>query len=345
MVGVSRLQFAAATRRMARVIRQLGWVAGTGFAATGLAVLLALWAAVNHWQSESVKATEPALHLLHPPPVSGTASGNSSKQDPTLALPSPDQYVDDIAKFLRIAAGAGIAVGSVTYSQESDAAIGVEYKQLEFRTTEDYSRFKKFLALLLDAFPHGTVKDLAIDHPAAASPPQYKLRFVLAYRSGTKIEPKQSKVRVGEEELVPTRLFPEVLRDPVAPINLLAAQELAEPPKPPADEKPRIRRTQPRKATPPVAVAPPPAPAVEQIAAPVTPKKAPPLPFVVTGQLQGSAIAGGKQVVFLAQGAEIYAVRVGDSLGADYRVEAIADGHIEFTYLPLGQKQRLTLGK
>jgi hypothetical protein len=343
MVGVSRLQFASPTR-MARVIRQLGWVASIGFASAGLAAILALWAAVNHWQTASVNEIKPTLNLLHPPLVSGQASGSTSKQNPTLALPSPDQYVDDIAKFLRIAAGAGIAVGSVTYSQESDAAIGVEYKQLEFRTTEDYSRFKKFLALLLDAFPHGTVKDLAIDHPAAASPPQYKLRFVLAYRSGTKIEPKQSKIRVGEEEFVPTRLFPEVLRDPVAPINLLAALELAEPPKPLVVEKPRIRRTQASRATPPVAVAPPPAPAVEQGAAPVTPK-APPLPFVVTGQLQGSAIAGGKQVVFLTQGAEVYAVRVGDALGADYRVEAIAAGHIEFTYLPLGQKQRLSLEK
>jgi hypothetical protein len=99
---------------------------------------------------------------------------------------------------------------------------------------------------------------------------------------------------------------------------------------------------QPKDAPPP----PPPRKAVKQVPAPPPPAPAPvapPLPFVVIGSLVGADIAGGQRVAFLQQQDQLLVVRAGESLGANYRVESISAQSIEFTYLPLKQRQSLPL--
>jgi hypothetical protein len=65
---------------------------------------------------------------------------------------------------------------------------------------------------------------------------------------------------------------------------------------------------------------------------------APPLPFRYIGKL----LDEGRLAVFLQRGGESFSVAAGDTIG-EYRVDAITDAAITFTYLPLKTKQTLPL--
>lgn len=67
--------------------------------------------------------------------------------------------------------------------------------------------------------------------------------------------------------------------------------------------------------------------------------EAPPLPFAYLGRM----IEDGKLAVFLSRGAESYSVKPGDTIGGEYRVDAVTEKEVTFTYLPLKTKQRLPL--
>jgi hypothetical protein len=78
-------------------------------------------------------------------------------------------------------------------------------------------------------------------------------------------------------------------------------------------------------------------PAQQARARPAKPE-APPLPF----RYLGKWLEGDKLAVFLANGNESFTVSAGDRLG-DYRIDAISEAEIRFTYLPLKTKQTLPL--
>lgn len=85
---------------------------------------------------------------------------------------------------------------------------------------------------------------------------------------------------------------------------------------------------QPMSFTPP---APPPAPRAAGEPA------APPLPFRYVGAIE----EGGERAVILTDGDAVHIVRARERVGERYRVERISATEIEFTYLPLMQRQRL----
>lgn len=62
---------------------------------------------------------------------------------------------------------------------------------------------------------------------------------------------------------------------------------------------------------------------------------APPLPFVYVGEIQDAA---GRAVI-LTEGDEVHIVRARQRIGELYRVERITATEVEFTYLPLMQRQ------
>ena len=66
--------------------------------------------------------------------------------------------------------------------------------------------------------------------------------------------------------------------------------------------------------------------------------EAPALPFRYLGKL----IEDGKLSVFLANGAESVTAVAGQRIG-DYRVDAVTENEVRFTYLPLKTKQSLPL--
>jgi hypothetical protein len=65
---------------------------------------------------------------------------------------------------------------------------------------------------------------------------------------------------------------------------------------------------------------------------------APPLPFKYFGKLTEN----GKTEVFVMRGDDVLTVAPGEKLG-EYRVDAVSDASISFTYLPLKTKQTLGL--
>ena len=68
---------------------------------------------------------------------------------------------------------------------------------------------------------------------------------------------------------------------------------------------------------------------------------APPLPFVYMGKMQAAA---EQWSFFLVKGDIVYAVREGDIIDKNYRVEGVSGGQLTFTYLPLKQKQFIYIG-
>lgn len=86
-----------------------------------------------------------------------------------------------------------------------------------------------------------------------------------------------------------------------------------------------------------------PVPALALPPAPPAPPTAPPLPFVAVGSIQGTQVTNGQPVAFIRQQEQLILVRAGDSIGQNYKVESISAQAIEFTYLPLMQRQTLAL--
>lgn len=128
-----------------------------------------------------------------------------------------------------------------------------------------------------------------------------------------------------------SRLDAHVVRNPFAPLNLATGPATPAPPQAPA---PKPEKKKP--APPP----PPPPPPVNPV--PVVPT-APPLPFVVMGSIRGAGIADGKPIVFLNEKGATLTVSAGDEIRGTYKVEQISATAIEFTYLPLNQRQSLPL--
>ncbi len=87
-----------------------------------------------------------------------------------------------------------------------------------------------------------------------------------------------------------------------------------------------------------VKVAPPP-PAQPVQPPPPPPPEAPPLPFTFIGRLTEH----GRTVVYLNLQDRIASGGVGDTIDRRYRIEAIDDRAITFTYLPLDIRQQLAL--
>ena len=84
---------------------------------------------------------------------------------------------------------------------------------------------------------------------------------------------------------------------------------------------------------------PPPPPPPAKPAPPAKPT-APPLPFTYLGRYQDSPAV----IIMLVKGDRIYTVSEGDVIENTYRVEHVAAGVVELTYLPLNVKQSLSTG-
>lgn len=83
---------------------------------------------------------------------------------------------------------------------------------------------------------------------------------------------------------------------------------------------------------------PPPRPQSKPVSPP--PPTAPPMPFSFMGRYE----EGGGRIILLVRGDRIYAVSEGDVIDNTYRVERLAGGQLELTYLPLDIKQTISAG-
>jgi len=75
-------------------------------------------------------------------------------------------------------------------------------------------------------------------------------------------------------------------------------------------------------------------------AAAADPNAPPPLPF----QFLGRFVDEGKAAYFLQAGERNVVARPGDLLEERYRFDGVVQGALQFTYLPLNQKQTLAVG-
>lgn len=96
-----------------------------------------------------------------------------------------------------------------------------------------------------------------------------------------------------------------------------------------------------RNLAPPPPPPPPPAAHATVRSDPLPPQK-PVVPALPFGWL-GRVAVGGKDMVAVSRNNEPLLLAVGDSVENTYRLEEIGDEAVVFIYLPLGQKQRLTI--
>lgn len=86
---------------------------------------------------------------------------------------------------------------------------------------------------------------------------------------------------------------------------------------------------------------PPPKPVISEAPPSPPPRPAPPpLPFSYFGRYADS----DRQVVILVKGDQLYTVSEGDTIDKIYRVERVAAGMVELTYLPLNIRQSVSTG-
>lgn len=127
------------------------------------------------------------------------------------------------------------------------------------------------------------------------------------------------------------RLSPSVLQSPFDALNLSASVDAPAPLPALANQKPAKKNPEPSLPMGPEIIQAAPAPI------------APALPFSVIGSIQGARIGDGKRMAFLNQNGTMIVVHAADIIGGLYQVENITDKSIEFTYLPLKQKQILSV--
>jgi hypothetical protein len=83
------------------------------------------------------------------------------------------------------------------------------------------------------------------------------------------------------------------------------------------------------------------APPSRRVAAAAAAPSAPPLPFRYIGKL----IANGKTEIFVMRGDELISIAAGRKIDGEYRVDAITESSIAFTYLPLKTRQSIDLAE
>ncbi len=94
------------------------------------------------------------------------------------------------------------------------------------------------------------------------------------------------------------------------------------------------------KAPPPPPPEPPkPVAAAAVPAVPPAPAGPPPLPFKFVGAMNDD----GAQIIYLSKGEQAYVAHDGETLDSTYKVLAVDGQHVEFEYLPTGDKQTLTI--
>jgi hypothetical protein len=86
---------------------------------------------------------------------------------------------------------------------------------------------------------------------------------------------------------------------------------------------------------------PPPPPPPPPRYVPPPPPTAPPMPFSYFGRYE----EGDTLIILLVKGERIYTVSAGDVIENTYRVEGLAGGRLELTYLPLDIRQTLSTGE
>ena len=85
---------------------------------------------------------------------------------------------------------------------------------------------------------------------------------------------------------------------------------------------------------------PPPPPVVQAAPEPPPPPTAPPMPYLYLGKLDDSTL---KPRVFLSRGDQLLIVSQGEVVEGQYRVESISDGDVVLIYLPLNQRQVISM--
>jgi hypothetical protein len=129
---------------------------------------------------------------------------------------------------------------------------------------------------------------------------------------------------------------PQVARAPAQPLPAIELEKLQKRDAPIDSEKVAANTFGPMSWH--VAPPAPPKPIAKPEPPPAPP--APPMPFTFLGRYED----GATRTIMLVKGERIYTVSEGDVIEQTYRVDRLAGGQLELTYLPLDIKETITAG-
>ena len=141
----------------------------------------------------------------------------------------------------------------------------------------------------------------------------------------------------GEPVVPPRPRMPQVTKTPAQPINYIKLDRLQRRDAPSDTDKVAADAFAAKSWHVPPPPPPPPKPVAK---APPPPPAAPPMPFSFMGRYE----EGGTRIILLVKDDRIYTVSEGDVIENTYRVERLAGGQLELTYLPLSIKQTISAG-
>jgi hypothetical protein len=250
---------------------------------------------------------------------------------PALVAPPYSMHLDDVREMVRLARSHDMRVEAIDYQTETIAALSLLQRGVALRLVGNYPELRSLLGAILLAVPHASIRDIRIDGGDASPTLKATVKLSLLYQSmpqaGNDAIPRDAS---ADQSISTVRTSGADAGNPFGKLGGSTPEIKVQLAQVPVAVKPA-----PKPAAMPAAPAqPPPA---------LSPPAAPPLPFVAIGSIQGTDVTDGKQVAFIRQQDQLLVVRAGDAIGHSYRVEAVTPQGIEFTYLPLKQRQTLVV--
>jgi hypothetical protein len=237
-----------------------------------------------------------------------SASAPSAAARAASAGNEPHDATALIRRMAELAQAEQIALQQAEYRRQAVAGTGLAQVLVTQPVRAGYPALRRYVEAVLREMPQVSLDQVAVRRESAGQA-QLEARLQWSVWLG----PVQE--RPGTEgALVPRG-------------KLIAAAHASE------DGQPRPDLFVTRNWTPPP---PPPPPAP-----PPTAPTAPPLPYAFLGKKQ----EGDQWEVYLARGEQTFVARAGDTLEAQWRIDAIAPPSLTFTYVPLGQAQQLSIGE
>ena len=135
-----------------------------------------------------------------------------------------------------------------------------------------------------------------------------------------------ASVVLGREEPVVSQAPPQAATEAPLPRQELDLEKLV-----------RARKEQPGQDL--FSVPSPPVPPQAAVPAPAPAPSAPPLPFSYVGRMK----KGDQTILYLLRNNEMVVVEPGRSDLGDYKLQAVSEAELQFTYLPLGTTQTLSI--
>lgn len=313
-------------KRAWRALLEGGWPVWLGIAFGATAVFLQVAASGLESASSEILAAPRASAQPHDAKRALDGGAGSAPHAPPYSM-----HLEDMGEVARRASSHGMRIDAIDVHSKPVASLALLKRCVELRLVGGYRDFRSFLDDLATVASNAWIEEIRIDAGDPVAGLQFSLKLSMLYRDPHRPGPGDARPQAQAWQAAGTGRTSA--RGSVNPFG-----GLAEPVRQAATRVvPTVAATKESTARPSAA------PAEPNQAQFLPALMAPPLPFVAIGSINGASVTDGEPVAFVRQQEQLFVVRAGDAIGHAYRVESVGPQGVEFTYLPLRQRQVLAL--